>query len=99
MIRAFQIAAVVLILALVVGIYRAKDGASAARSRIADLREEIADTQADIRELRAEIASLETPARVEALAKEKLKMAPGAAAQPLPERALAQTLPGAGGSQ
>lgn len=93
MIRAFQIAAVVLILALVVGLYRAKTDASAARGRVADLREEIVDTEADIRELRAEIATLETPARVEALAKQKLRMTPGGAQAPLPERAIDETLP------
>lgn len=93
MIRAFQIAAVVLILALVVGLYRAKTEASSARGRVADLQEEIVDTRADIRELRAEIATLETPARVEALAKQKLNMTPGGAHTPLPERALENALP------
>lgn len=93
MIRAFQIAAVCLILALVVGLYRAKTDASAARARVNDLRAEIADTRADIRELRAEIATLETPARVEALAKQKLSMSPAGGPETLPERALEQALP------
>ncbi len=88
MIRAFQLAAICLILALVVGLYRAKTDASAARTRVNDLRAEITDTRADIRELRAEIATLETPARVETLAKQKLQMSPGRAPETMPERRL-----------
>lgn len=93
MMRAFQIAAAVLILALAVGLYRAKTDAGAARARVRDLQTNITETRADIRELKAEIAHLETPARVEALAKQELKMEPGREARALPERALDEALP------
>lgn len=90
--RAFQIAAAVLILVLVVGLYRAKTEAGAARGRVHALQAEISETQADIRELRAETAALETPARIEALA-EKRNMQIGAQARALPERSIDEALP------
>jgi len=93
MIRAFQIAAAVLIVALVVGLYRSKTDASAARQRVNALETEISETEADIRALRAEVAHLETPARVEALARRELKMEPAGGVRALPERAIDRTLP------
>ena len=93
MIRTFQIVAAVVVLALVVGLYRAKTDASAARAHVRDLTADIAETKADIRELRAEIATLETPARVEALAKQELRLAPASEAPPQPVRSLPQSLP------
>jgi cell division protein FtsL len=90
--RAFQIAAAVLILVLVVGLYRAKTEAGSARARVHALQTEITETQADIRELRAETAALETPARIEALA-ERRNMQIGAQARALPERAIDEALP------
>lgn len=93
MIRAFQIAAAVLVLVLVVGLYRSKTDASAARQRVHALETEIGEKQADIRALRAEVAHLESPARVEELARRELKMEPAGGARALPERAIDRTLP------
>lgn len=93
LIRAFQIAAAVLIVVLFVGLYRAKTDASAARQRVQAIETEIGETQADIRALRAEVAHLESPARVEELARRELKMEPAGGARALPERAIDRTLP------
>lgn len=93
MIRAFQIAAAVLIVALIVGLYRSKTDASAARQRVQTLETEISETESDIRALRAEVAHLESPARVEALARRELKMEPAGGTRALPERAIDRTLP------
>ncbi|MGE3142721.1 MAG: hypothetical protein AB7L65_05330 [Hyphomonadaceae bacterium] len=91
--RIFQIAAAVLVTVLVVGLYRAKTEAGAARTRVRALETEIAETQADIRALRAEAATLESPARIEGLARRELHLTPGAAARAQPESALDAALP------
>ena len=75
--RFFPLVALVVILLLAAGLYKAKTDAAAARARVADLNSGIAQAQQDVRALRAEVAHLESPARVEALAKEHLGLAPG----------------------
>ncbi|MBI1250822.1 MAG: cell division protein FtsL [Alphaproteobacteria bacterium] len=81
--RWFPIAAVVVILLLAAGLYKAKMDAVAARARVADLRESISETRRDVRALRAEVAHLESPARVEALAQQQLGLSPGGESLPL----------------
>ena len=89
--RAFPIIALVVILLLAGGLYKAKTDAAAARARIEALREDVAGARQDVRALRAEVAHLESPARVEALAKAQLGLTPGAPVQPL--STLDETLP------
>jgi cell division protein FtsL len=92
MTRWYRLAAMALILTLLVGLYRAKTDASAAQARLRALEAEITETQVNIQGLKAEIAALETPARIEALARRELKLTPGAAA-PLPESEMDRLLP------
>lgn len=91
--RTLQILALALIVALTIGLYKAKTDAAAARAHVADLQSQITDTQADMRALRAEIAHLESPARVEAMAQSELGLHPGAQSTALPESAIADHLP------
>lgn len=91
--RMFQIVAALLVVALVIGLYRAKTEAGAARLRVRALQGDIAARQADINALRAEVAHLESPARVDALAKRELTLAPGGAASARPETEIAAALP------
>lgn len=91
--RALHIVAVIIIVALAIGLYKAKTDAAQARAHVAQLERDIADAQADMRELRAEIAHLESPARVEALAQSQLGMRPGGESAALPESAIDANLP------
>ena len=91
--RWLNIVAVVIIVALAVGLYKAKTDAAAARAHVRELETRIADAQADMRALRAEIAHLETPARVEALAQRQLGLEVGREAQALPQSAIDERLP------
>jgi len=90
--RWFRIAAMVLVVALLVGLYRAKTDAGAARAHAQALQAEITEAESNIRRLKAEIAAQETPARVEALARRELRLEPGRA-QPLPESEMDRLLP------
>jgi cell division protein FtsL len=77
----FQIAALVVIAVLAVALYSSKTDAMRSRAHVNAMKAEIAETRADIRALEAEVAMLESPARVEALAREYLTLEPGAAAR------------------
>ena len=88
-----HIAALVVIVVLAIGLYKAKTDASKTQSRVRALEGEIAETEASMRALRAEIAALETPARVEALAERHLGGAGANTA--LPERDIDARLPAA----
>jgi cell division protein FtsL len=74
MMRWFQIAAIAVILLLAAGLYKAKTDAESARARVAELTREVRDARAEVQALRAEAAHLESPAHVEALAKQKLEL-------------------------
>jgi cell division protein FtsL len=89
--RWLNIAAALIIVALVVGLYKAKTDAAKAQAHVRQLEQRIEDAQADMRALRAEIASQESPAHVEALARDQF----GARSrmEPLPERAIDERLP------
>ncbi len=85
LVRVLQIAAAVLIVVLVVGLYRAKSDAARTQSHVRQLEQEIVDREARLRELRAEIARRESPANVEALAETRLGAVVGSEAALLPE--------------
>ncbi|WP_395645769.1 hypothetical protein [Terricaulis sp.] len=93
LIRAAQIGAAVLIVALVIGVYKAKTDASRTEAHVRALQRQIADGEADIRALRADIAQQETPANVERLARERLGVTAGSESHALPESAIDRALP------
>lgn len=88
-----HIAAVVLIIVLAVGLYKAKTDASKTEARVHALESQISETEASMRALRAEIATLESPARIEALAERHLGADVAGEAAALPERAINARLP------
>ncbi len=63
-------------LLLAVALYRAKSEADAVRARVVALEAQIAHTRAETKVLAAEGAVLDSPARVERLARRHLNMAP-----------------------
>jgi cell division protein FtsL len=79
--RWFDIVAILLIVALAIGLYRTKVEADAARARIAKLEREIGDARAQVRTLAAEAAYLSSPDRIEALARQRLGLRPATPAQ------------------
>ena len=87
------ILAACIVVALVIGVYKAKSDASKTRADVRALEQSIADREADIRALRAEIATRESPGEIEQLAREHLGVTPGQGPQPLPERDLDRRLP------
>ncbi|MGE0594979.1 MAG: hypothetical protein AB7P07_01325 [Hyphomonadaceae bacterium] len=91
--RSLHLIAALVIVALAIGLYKAKTDAARAEAHVRDLRSQIAETEADMRALRAEIAHLESPARVEDLAGRHLELDIGGAGQALPERAITRSLP------
>lgn len=91
--RLLQIAAVIVIALLAVGLYRAKSDAAHTEARVRQLQSQIEANEADLRALRAEIAHLESPARIERMAEDQLGMRPGSAGAALPERAIDTALP------
>lgn len=93
LIRAFQIAAAVLIVVLAVGLYRAKSDAARTQAHVRELRQEIDEREARLRELRAEIAQRESPANIEDLAERQLGAVVGSESEALPESAIAERLP------
>lgn len=91
--RALQIAAVIIIVALAIGLYRAKSDAAKTQAHVRALQAEIGEREARLRELRAEIAAQESPGAVERLAEEHLDAALASQAQALPQSAIADRLP------
>ena len=89
--RWLNVAAALIIVALVVGLYKAKTDAAKARAHVRQLEQRIEDAQADMRALRAEIAAQESPARVEALARDQFGERPRM--DPLPAQQIAPRLP------
>jgi cell division protein FtsL len=79
--RWFDIIAILLIVALAVGLYRTKVEADAARARIAKLERDVGDARAQVRTLAAEAAYLSSPERIEGLARERLGLRPATPAQ------------------
>jgi cell division protein FtsL len=95
MMRFFNLAAFVLAIALAIGLYRAKTEADAARARVVELERQVESAQAELKTLAAEVAVLESPARIEALAKDKLRLTPAAPTQIRESEELTRTLPAA----
>ncbi len=93
LIRLLQIAAAIIVVVLVVGLYKAKSDASKAEAHVRQLPREIDDTEAANRALNAEIAHLESPAHVQELAQRRLAVTPGGQSAALPENSLASRLP------
>jgi cell division protein FtsL len=93
LIRVLQVAAAIIVVVLVVGLYKAKSDASKAEAHVRQLHRAIADTEAANRALNAEIAHLESPARVQELAQEHLNVTPGAQSAALPEADMNRALP------
>jgi cell division protein FtsL len=90
---ALQIGAAVLIVALAIGLYKAKTDAARTEAHVRELQTNLADTEAEMRALRAEIAHLESPERVEALARQHLGANVASESNALPETAIDQRLP------
>lgn len=95
LIRLLQFAAIIVIVLLTVGLYRAKSDAARTEARVRELNAEIVEREARLRELRAEIAALEHPARIEQLAEERLGLVVGQESAALQERTIDQRLPAA----
>ena len=74
--RTFNIVAAALIVLLAVGLYKAKSEADVARAHVAKLQTEVVAARAQIRTLAAEAAYLESPDRVEKLARKELGLKP-----------------------
>lgn len=91
--RWLQIGAAVLVVALAIGLYKAKTDAARTQSHVRQLERQIDEREADLRALRAEIAHLESPARVEQLAEDHLGAVVGSEGAALPESAIDQRLP------
>jgi len=91
--RALQVAAAVVIVALAIGLYRAKSDAAKTEAHVRQLQTQIEETEADLRALRSEIAQLESPARVEELAEQELGLVVGSESAALPESAIERRLP------
>lgn len=91
--RVLQGAAAVLVVALAIGLYKAKTDAARTEARVRDLQHQISEGESDLRALRAEIAELERPERIEALAEDRLGAVVGSESAALPESAIGQRLP------
>lgn len=91
--RGLHIAAVIVIIVLAVGLYKAKTDASKTHAHVRALETQISETEASMRALRAEIATLESPARIEALAERYLEADTGSESAALPESAIGANLP------
>lgn len=96
--KAFNIAAAILALALAIGLYRAKTETEAVRARVAALERQLAAERAEMKTLAAERAYLENPARIEALAREKLGLQPAAPGQLRSQAEIGAVLPPAKGA-
>lgn len=91
--RALHIIAALIIVALAIGLYRAKSDAAKTEAHVRELQRQIEEREADLRALRSEIAQLESPARIEDLAERELGLVVGGESAALPESAIANRLP------
>jgi cell division protein FtsL len=91
--RGLYAVAALIIAALAVGLYKAKTDAASTEAHVRELQAQIDESEADLRALRAEIAELESPARIEALAEDRLGVTVGSESAALPESAIKQRLP------
>ena len=91
--RVLQIAGAVIVVALVIGLYRAKSDAAKTEAHVQALQAEVSEREAGLRALRADIAEQESPANIERLAEERLGAVVGSESAALPESALDDRLP------
>jgi|SRR5262245_22643197 len=91
--RVLQIAGVVVVVVLAVGLYRAKSDAAKTEAHVRQLQAEITAREATLRELRAEIARRESPGNIETLAQERLGSEVGSESAALPESEIGARLP------
>lgn len=91
--RALHVIAALIIVALAIGLYRAKSDAAKTEAHVRDLHRQIEEREADLRALRSEIAQLESPARIESLAEEELGLEVGGESAALPEAAISRLPP------
>ena len=91
--RLLHIAAVVIIIVLAVGLYRAKSDAAKTEAHVRALQSDISERETSLRALRAEIAEQESPANIERLAQRHFGSTTGSQAAALPESALDDRLP------
>lgn len=91
--RMLHVVAAIILIALAVGLYRAKSNAARTEAHVRALNADIAEREARLRELRAEIAEQESPANIERLNAERLGRTVGSESAALPERAIAERLP------
>lgn len=89
---AYAVAALIIV-ALVIGLYKAKTDAARTEAHVRQLQHQVEESEADMRALRAEIATQESPGRIEALAENHLGVSVGSEAAALPEEAMKQRLP------
>jgi hypothetical protein len=88
--RVFDMAALVILLSLALLVYGFKTSAGRERTNISDVESEIHDETQQVRLLRAEVAHLESPDRLERLARPYAGQAPVAARQEIAPDALAE---------
>jgi cell division protein FtsL len=91
--RIFNAVAALIALVLAIGLYRAKTEADTARARVAALEAQVESARTEIKTLAAELAVLESPARIEALAKARLRLAPVKPSQVRPLSEIGSALP------
>jgi cell division protein FtsL len=92
--RALHVLAVIIIIVLAVGLYRAKSDASKTEAHVRALQTEIAEREAGLRALRAEIAEQESPENIERLAEQHGAVV-GSESSALPESQIDDRLPAA----
>lgn len=80
--RAFTPIAILVAMVLMVGLYKTKTEAHAARQRIESTKQSIEADRAELKALKAETQYLESPARVETLSRHVLNMTPEAPPNP-----------------
>jgi|CXWL01.1.fsa_nt_gi cell division protein FtsL len=91
--RALHVAAALLVVVLVIGLYKAKTDAAKTEAHVRQLQTRIEDSQADMRALRAEIATLESPGHVESMAQQHLGLVVGGENAARPASAIERDLP------
>jgi hypothetical protein len=91
--RTLHIAAAVIVVALAIGLYRAKSDAAKTEAHVRALQAEVSEREAGLRALRADIAEQEGPANIERLAEERLGAVVGSESTALPESAIDDRLP------
>jgi cell division protein FtsL len=91
--KTFNIIAACLIVILAVGLYKAKSEADRMRAEVAKLEAEVATARSEVKTMAAEAAYLESPKRVESLARSELGLTPAKPGQVRPISEIDKALP------